>query len=620
MPPQDDDRSSLERARERLYKPGASQEPMRDALAPVGARNLPHEWDPDPLKRVPPKGAKHVRYAAIFFAGAAAFFVIAAGISVYLFYFGGNSVSVNKVKVELQGPTTVAGGDTVPLSLTITNENPVALDNATIEIDFPDGTRSADDITKSYPRYTENLGTVASGATVTRSVKAVVFGGAGDTLALPVSLSYGAAGSNAVFVKKSTYSLAISSTPLSVSVDTLAQAVSGQPLTITLNVRSNATVPIQNVVLAANLPFGFSPTFSSVLLTNSSFLLGTFSPGESKTVTLVGTLTAPENEQRVFHFTLGTANSASDPNVAVSYMSQDASVTLASPFIATSIAIDGNTAATPVLTPGATHSVMITYQNTLDTNVANAAIAVTISGSGVDLSKVNTTNGFYDSTTHTVRFSKDTDPSFLSLAPGAKGTGAFSFSTLPAGSSGSAPSVTITVSVSGTRTGESGVPEAVTASDSRTAKVSTVVDFSAASLHYAGPFANSGPIPPVAGQATTYTVVWNAKDRGSPVAGGTVIATLPSYVTYTGKTSGTGSISYDPSSRTVTWTVGDFAPGASAQGAFQVSLLPSTSQQTDEPQLTSGASFSGYDRFAGVQVTADAPPVTTETPGDPGYV
>jgi hypothetical protein len=154
----------------------------------------------------------------------------------------------------------------------------------------------------------------------------------------------------------------------------------------------------------------------------------------------------------------------------------------------------------------------------------------------------------------------------------------------------------------------------------KTFKVVTVVTLSASSLYTSGSISNSGPIPPRANQATTYTVLWSAQNKGSAVAGGTVSTILPSYVSYTGLTSGSGTFSYDDKSRTVSWNAGDLAQGANVQGAFQVSLIPSTSQKGGAPSLTSTATFSGYDRFAGVQVSATAVPVTTETKGDPGYV
>lgn len=621
MPPHpEDDTGSLERARERLYSPHAEPQGPRAPLSAPGSGSLPHAWAEEPLPRVPRLGARHVRFASLFLAGAFVFFLIALAVAGYLSYFGGNSVSVDKVVVDIQGPATIAGGDTVPLSLTITNKNPVALENATIEIDFPAGTRSAEDVRKEYPHYSDKLGTIESGASVTRSIKAVVFGGAGQSLILPVSLSYGTAGSNADFVKKTSYALAISSTPLSISVDALTETVSGKPLTFTLTVRNNATVPLANVVLAAALPFGFVTTSSSLPLTNSTFSLGTLAPGASKELSLTGVLMGQDKEQRVFRFTVGTAKTANDQTLAVSYMTQDAAVTIAAPFINTTLALNGDTGANTTLLPGSVQTATISYTNTLPTSIANATVAVTLSGQGVDYASIQTPNGFYRSSDRTIIFSRDTDPALAELAPGASGLGTFSFATLPPKQFGAAPAVTFTISVSGTRAGQTNVPETVSASATKTVKVVTQVALTAAALHSGGPLSNSGPIPPRAEQATTYTVQWNVQNPGSTIAGGSMSTILPSYVSYTGKTAGSGSFSYDDKSRTVSWNTGDLAQGRSVQGAFQVSLTPSSSQKGSAPALTGPATFSGYDRYAGVQIEATADPVTTETRGDPGYV
>ncbi|MFA6519803.1 MAG: hypothetical protein WCT41_03225 [Candidatus Paceibacterota bacterium] len=616
----EDDTGSLERARKRLYEPGTAQKEKRAPLASEDAPSLPHVWEELPIQHVPYQSVRHVRLATVFFIAAFLFFLISLGVVGYFFYFGGNTVSVDKVTVEIQGPTTIAGGDTVPFSITITNKNPVAIDNATIEVDFPSGTRNATNVLQSYPRYVENLGTLASGAVVTRSVKAIVFGGTGQTLSLPVSFSYDTAGSNAVFVKKSSYMLAVSSTPLSVTVDTLSETVSGKPLTFTLTVRSNATVPLNNVVLSNVFPFGFLVTSSSVPLNNSSFLLGTIAPSASKQVTLTGTLIGQDKEQRVFHFTVGTANTSTDQMPAVVYMTQDATIAIAAPFINTTLALNGDTSPNLVVTPGSRQSVTVSYTNTLATSITNATVAIALSGSAIDYNSIQTTSGFYRSLDHTIIFSRDTDPALAGLAPGASGIGTFSFATLPSGALTGAPSLTFTISVSGTRVGQTNVPEQVSSSVSKTVKVATAAALTVSSLHSSGPLGNNGPIPPKADQATTYSIVLNVRGGGSAIAGGTVTTILPSYVSYTDVTTGAGSFSYNDASHTVTWSTGDLAQGASAQGTFQVSLTPSTSQKGFVPALTGPISFSGYDRFAGVQISAMADPVTTETKNDPGYV
>jgi len=623
----EDTTGSLERARSRLYEPGTIPQATRVPLTPTGNRSIPHQWEQEdvPFSKAPafqkalPFQKKHVRVAGIFFGIAFVFFLVSLAIAGFFFYFGGNSVSVDKVAVEIQGPTTIAGGDTVPLSITVTNKNSTAIEKATIEINFPDGTRNASDVLSAYPRYTEDLGTIASGASVTRSIKVVLFGGAGEALALPYSLSYGTPASNSVFVKKSSYALAITSTPLSVSVDGPSEIVSGKPFTFALTVHSNATMSLENVVLVTTFPFGFSMTSSSLPLNNSSFLIGTMSPNSSKTITLTGTLLGQNNEQPTFHFTVGTAKTSQDQDLAVTYMTQDTTVAIASPFITATVSINGNTSTSPVITSGDYQNVTVSYTNTLSTTIENASVSVAVSGSAIDYDSIKVANGFYRSADHTIVFSRDTDPSLATLAPGASGIGTFTFSTLPAARLPVSPTITFTTSASGTRAGQTSVTEVVNTSSAKTVKVASTVILSTSASHSSGPLNNSGPIPPVANQATTYTIVWDMKNQGSAVADSMMSAILPSYVSYTEMTSGSGSFSYDKGSRVVSWNIGDLAQGASAHGAFQISITPSTSQSGRIPTLVGTASFSGYDRFAGVKISATGDQVTTETKGDPGY-
>jgi hypothetical protein len=612
-----DDVSSLERAREALYSPNREVRSRPDFRAGEELNPVPHEWQKSSIAALVQRGERHVRFATLFFGGAVLFFLLAVVIAGYFFYFGNNSVSTDKVVIDIQGPTTIAGGDTVPLSLAITNKNPTVMEDAILEVDFPDGTRSAANVLASYPRYVEEIGPIESGQTVTRSIKAVLFGGAGQTLSLPVSVSYGTASSNAVFEKKAVYALTISSTPLSLSVDSLAETVSGAPVTFTLNVRSNATVPLNNVVVALSSPFGFSVTSSSIPLTNSAFFVGTLAPGASKQIILTGTLSGQNNEDRVFHFTVGTAKSSLDQTLAVSYMTQDANLKIAAPFITTALSINGDTSENVVVSSGGVQNATLSYTNTLTTPVTNASIVIKVTGSGIDYNSIRSANGFYNSSDHTIVFSKDTDPSLAMLSPGASGIGTFTFGTVPAGVS--SPTATFSTLASGTRVGQTGVPEQVTTSAVSTVRVATAVSMTAIASHSADPFIASGSIPPKANQPTSYVIIWNIANKGSTIAGGTVTAVLPSYVTYTGKASGSGSFAYDSSSRTVTWTTGDLPQGGNVQGMFQVILTPSTSQQGGAVELTSGASFTGFDRFAGAQVTANTSPATTEISQDPGY-
>lgn len=607
----------MERAREQLYSASASATDLHEQeLHAPATPDLPHAWAPPPQK--PLIHERHVHFAGIFFGLALGFFLIAGGIAGYLLYFGGNTVSVNNIDLSISGPTTIAGGDTVPLALSITNRNPAPITHATLDLAFPPGTRSSENVLQDYPRYSEDLGTLAPGQTVTRSIKAVVFGREGEPVSIPIAFSFATPNSSATFVKRSTHGLSITSSPLSVTVAAPAETVSGQAFSLTLSVRSNAQTPIGNVVLAASYPFGFSMLTSSVPLSNGSFLLGTLRPGDTRTITITGALVGTENGKRSFRFAVGTAKNAEDPAIAIEYLSQSADVAITSPFIATALSINGMRGDSVVLAPGTRSSATLSYTNTLPVAVTNAQISVTLSGGAVDYDSIETSRGFYRSKDHTIVFSLDTDPALARLGPGENGLGTFTFKTLSGGALKD-PAVTFTISVSGTRLGQTNVPETVTASKVVTAKVASAIVFSAQSLHSSGPLENMGPIPPKPDVPTTYTVVWTIQNAANAIADAVVSTVLPGYVVFTNVVSPGANITYNSATRTVTWNAGDIAAHVSPQGAFQVSFTPSTSQKGRSPELTGKATLSTYDRFAGVPITLSADPVTIETFGDPGY-
>ncbi|MGE5541296.1 MAG: hypothetical protein ACM3TU_03395 [Bacillota bacterium] len=608
--------SSLEKVRERLYDPNAAA-PFREPALSERPVERARGWE---RVKVLQKEAEHISGPARFFIVALGFFLLTAGGATFYLLYGGRIVSTNNVNIAVQGPTTIASGDSVPLLITIENRNPVAIQHATLTIDFPEGTKSADDVSQPYSTYREDLGTIDSGGKEQRTVRAVIFGSEGQHIALPVKLEYKTGNSNSVFVKHKQYDFTITTSPLSLDVSSVSQVSSGQSVTVDVTVRSNATTPLNAVAVSAEYPFGFTLTSANPQpSTGSVFSFGTLNPGEQRHITLIGVVSGENNDERVFKFSAGTLTDPASNTFAATYTSKDATIKLTKPFLATSISVNHDTSDAPVVDAGVPVQVTVSWTNTLAAPVSNARVTVALSGNALDPSAVVAGNGFYSSSDRTVIFDPSTNPALANLQPGDTGQGTFTFTAKRSALSLGAPTVVMRVSVAGQRLSEANVPETISSTLTRTVKVGTSLTLNSRIVHTTGPFANTGPWPPEVNQPTTYTVVYTLNNSGNDVAAATVSAALPPYVTFTGATSGTGSVSYNEATRTVTWSAGDVSSGSNKSAAFQISFIPSVSQQGTSPVLLSAQQVTAVDRFTQRTISGSVRELTTQTSSDPAY-
>jgi hypothetical protein len=616
--------SPLDDLQRKLYTPGGTPE-FREPELTRRAAPQAAGWAgmPPPLE---PK--KKLPLSTLVLICGGAFFLIALGTSALLLFLGTRALSTDNAIVAVAGPTTIASGDTVQLIVTVENKNPAPMTDTELSVDYPDGTFTAD-TQQPYPRYDDTLGTLAPGSSETRTATAIVTGGANQTVTLPVTFQYKTQGSNAVFVKKQQYTFTITSSPIAVSVDSLSQNAAGQPMTLSVHVRSNATAPLQNIALLAAYPPGFNKTTTNPAPSSSAntsdgasdtFLIGTLAPGDTKTITVSGSLTGQEGDVRAFHFSAGTQNTSGA--LTLTYSSQESDVTVTKPFLAVSLALNHADADTVIVKSGMPIEGLLSWANALTTPIENAQIGVHISGSGLDTSSVSTQNGFYRSSDSTLIWSGQTTAGLAQLAAGDSGAGTFNFMS----KSGAAlagtqqPVINLSISVAGQRVGESGVPQTVTSTITKQVKVATDLTIASRAVRSVGPFKNTGPWPPVANQESTYSILLSAANTTNAVAGTAVTMSLPSYVRFTNTTDpADGSIVYDDANRTVTWNVGPMQPGATNQAAFQVALLPSSTQKSTSPVLVFQQTITGTDQFTGASVLGTAGPLTIQLQTDPAY-
>lgn len=627
-----DDRGAIGRMQDMLYSKTARTGIRPRARLEGESLERPHGWEHNEQGQPPaaPEGPRKPFPLIPLFFGALLFFVIAVGIAVYTFMYGGNTVSSSNIEISILGPSLLDGGKEASFEISILNRNAAPLQLADLVVEYPEGTRSAEDQTVALPSERFSLGAIEPGDRVKQTVRAVLFGEQGAQRRILVTLEYRVAGSNAIFIKEQELNVLLGASPVSVTVEGPDEAVSGQEIVFTVAIRSNAQATINDVALEAQYPFGFTVTGADpeTSVGESLWQLGALDPGQEKKVAIVGLLEGQDNEERVFRFMAGSEADQTAARIAVPYLTVPKSLTLKRPFVGGTLTINGDESKTVVVDPGSTVRGTIAWKNNLDTEIEDLAIEAKLSGQALDRGSVIASRGFYRSLDSTIVWNKDDDPSLARVAPGESGEVEFSFTAR--GSSGSTvitnPEMTVSVSVGGRRVSQGSVPETISSVFSKTIRVGSALSMVTRARHFSGPVQNSGPMPPRADQETTYGVTWSVRNPSNTISNGKASATLPSYVRYLGATSPSSEqVAYDERSRTVTWNLGDVKAGAGFGSAarevsFKVGITPSTSQVGSVPALTGRVVLTGDDRFTGSRVSVEGNPVTTTIAGgESGY-
>lgn len=592
---------AIERLEKRLDTVGSDLSLQRSTLYPR-TTNASRMWKPVASVAKPVLTAKPLE---LLFIGSVAFFVIALIVAVFLFFGGNNTVSTENVAIQIAGPSEIGAGSTLSLQVVVTNRNAVPMELSDLIVEFPEGTRSAVDVSSTLPRVRESLGTIDPGESVNRTIRAVLFGIQGQDFPIQATVEYRVPSSNAIFISESTHTIRLNESPAAISVDALTEAVSGQKSTFTVSVRSNAPELLKDMLLIADYPPGFVFDSSSpAQVSGGVWTLGDIEPGGTREVVISGTFTGEEGESKVMQFVAGNRKGNEVDEIAAPLASADLSLAITKPFISVELTLRGERSSTHVISRGQEVAGSIRWTNNLPVRVQSLSIVLSLDGQVLDRFKVRAAQGFYNSNTSTVTWDRSTDPDLLDVAPGESGVQEFSFASLAA-SAGEFknPEITMSVNVSASRLSETNVPESIFASSEARALVTTNL-----TLKATGGLA-TGVMPPKVGTPSSFLILWNLANAGSAIADARVSAILPPYVNFV---EGAEGITYNATDRTVVWGIGDIEAGGARSRAFEISFTPSVSQVGTTPILLTGQRVTATDRFTRTQVGSTAVDLTTQ--------
>lgn len=551
------------------------------------------------------------------------FFVIALGVAVFSVYRGAITLSSKNVEVALLGNSFVAGGESLPVQVDITNKNSSDLVDAQLTLSYPKG--SSDATGGDIERIKKPLGTISSGKTKTEGFSVILYGEQGTSRVITASLEYKLEGSNATFVKEKTFSVMINSSPVSLTIDAPTLATSNQPFIINIRTLFNGDTLLDNAIVRIEYPSGF--IFQSAIPTPSTSTntwdLGDLVKGTERTISIKGKLVGEQQDEKSFRIYVGSRTSESDARIAVSYNSALHTITIAEPFIGGQIFVNGDNSDVVALANGASVNGTVDWKNNAAIGVINPEFVLSIVGENVDTDTIKAPGGYYDKLDKTITWNNETILSLARIEPGDAGQFPFTFSTKQA-KSGMAGDIALSLSVKGTFPDRDFFQDSVSGIDQKVIRFASRLQFAAQALYSIGPIKNTGPFPSRVDQDTTYTIQWFMRPVENPLSNAVATTTLPIGVVWTGTISPTSeAISYAPETRVVTWSIGSIPKATSVPVvrtvAFQVRVKPNKSQIGSRLYLLGETKVSAIDSVANVPLTFLRPELTNELSADPIY-
>ena len=585
---------SLDRFENKLFNPKVkiSDVPQHHNLHNVETNELPTSWsDNNPGLATRKSSGWSFGFS---------FLVLSLGVLLFAAIFASwnilqkrNVVSSENIDVVLQVKPYLEGGEASPLSIIIQNRNNVTLVDSEAVISYEKGSGGENQKEKINNKI--KFGEIKQNEMKRNDQSIQLYGSEGESRSIKVEFNYKVAGSGGVFSKVVAVDVILKTPPVAIHVDGPERIASSQVSKYVISVRNNNSKISGNVLVKAILPANF--TVLSVVPENKTGGINTWAfsglrQGEDRTITIEGSAKALIGEHLIIKTQVGSqVGNSNDIGTVYSFDLKD--VTISGGDLKFSFKTETDNGKVSSLRFGNKAKISLNYENISGRSIDSAEIKMVFSGDAFDAGSIATQNGEYSINNKTVLWNKFTLPELINLPAGAKGSLYVTFDIPQTGNDKSF----VRLDVQGGGVGSDSAIRDIKTNISQTWKIQGETSLSSQVIYVGSSFINSGPVPPLVGILTNYTIRLDVSSH-KLLKEGTVSFNLPSYVTWLDKVVSDGSVAYYPSTRTVIWKIGALGGGDIGSMEAQIAFTPAQSHFGTIPNLTSGINFSFPDKPA----------------------
>jgi len=534
------------------------------------------------------------------------FIIVIVGLVIFLIYRGA-MFSKEILRLEIFGPDTAKIGEEIEYTVQYKNNGNFVLENPKLTFVLPENSLTED----GRLMFVQNLEDIYPGNQESVKFKARLLGKDGDLKTAKASLSYVPKNITATYESSTTFNTKIDASSITLDFDLPTKAEQGKNLQYSINYFSNIDYPLENLSIKLDSVPGFDITSANPSsLDNSEWKLQTLNKAQGGRINISGTVSGSTSQNLAFSATIGIWQAGK----FVAIKQAAAQVQVIQPLLFISQQVNGSDSY--VASPGQTLHYQIFFRNIGNTPFDNLFVVVKLDGLGLDMSTIQSgVGGQVQPGDNMIIWDQSQVSALRHLDVQQQGEVDFYVKVksnwAPSGVDSSDTIITDSVNIS-------------QINQKFTIKVSSGLAISQKAYYMSSDISNSGPIPPKADKATTYTINWEIKNYFSDAKNVKVKAVLPKNVSLTGKImpqNELSNFSFDSASREIVWSAGDILAGTGVTGdpillSFQVSLTPDSSQKGSTAPLIGQVQILGENQFTNTIITSQDSGVNTSLPDD----
>ena len=540
------------------------------------------------------------------------FLILLAGIAglVGFWNWKSNSYSKEILKLEILGPESIDLTEEFNYVVKYKNNGNIRLEEPKLIFEYPEHSLLEEGKSLRQEIGAEELGdAIYPGEEKTISFKARLIGKEGETLIARAELTYRPKNLKARYESSTTFTTVIKSVPLTFEFDLPSKIESGKDLKFRLNYFSNTDYPLLNLRVTAEYPSGFEFVESNPSsLEKVEWELPPLNRAEGGRIEISGKITGEVREQKLFKAKLGIWQEGE----FILLKEITKGVEIIQPALWVFQQINGSPKY--LVDPGDQLHYEIFFKNVGAETLFDLSLMTTLIGDIFDFQTLKAPEGDFTLGDNSIVWDWKRVRALQFIEPGEEGKVEF---WIKLKKDWEIPSLE----------GKTEIKNQVYLSQVKeefSNKVNSKLEISQKGFFQDEIFGNSGPIPPKVGEATTYTIIWLAKNYYNEVKNVKVKAFLPQNVKLTGKIFPEEVIekfTFDSQSREIVWNIGDLKVGNGVLNpapniSFQVEFTPDETQRGSTPDLISEAKITGEDSWTGEDIEAISPSINTTLPDD----